>query len=141
MAVTPETIAVALGRTAPSSGSVEFEQWSMWISDARLIIEKRLGSLTELDQDVLDYVVREAVVAHVRNPDNATQVSYSVDDASSQRTYKSSRGRVEILDEWWAMLSPDSTAGKAFEVDTMPTDAGVHGVDYWWSSPIDRVWF
>jgi hypothetical protein len=31
--------------------------------------------------------------------------------------------------------------GRAFEVDTMPSDAGVYGVDYWWSSPTDRASF
>ena len=32
-------------------------------------------------------------------------------------------------------------SGRAFEVDTMPADAGVYGVDYWWSSPTDRAAF
>lgn len=31
--------------------------------------------------------------------------------------------------------------GRAFEVDTMPADAGVYGVDYWWTSPTDRASF
>jgi len=31
--------------------------------------------------------------------------------------------------------------GRAFEVDTMPADAGVYGVDYWWSTPTDRASF
>lgn len=31
--------------------------------------------------------------------------------------------------------------GRAFEVDTMSADAGVYGVDYWWSSPTDRAAF
>jgi hypothetical protein len=31
--------------------------------------------------------------------------------------------------------------GRAFEIDTMPADAGVYGVDYWWSSPTDRAAF
>ncbi len=31
--------------------------------------------------------------------------------------------------------------GRAFEVDTLPADAGVYGVDYWWSSPTDRAAF
>lgn len=31
--------------------------------------------------------------------------------------------------------------GRAFEIDTMPTDAGVYGVDYWWSTPTDRTSF
>ena len=135
MAVTPEMIAVALGRTAPESDSVEFAQWEMWIADALLLIEARLGDPAELDQAKLDYVVREAVVAHVRNPDSATQVSVSIDDGSSSRTYKTSAGRIAILDLWWDLLSPTDTSGKAFEVDTMPASAGVYGVDYWWSGP------
>lgn len=32
-------------------------------------------------------------------------------------------------------------SGRAFEIDTMPADAGVYGVDYWWSSPTDRTSF
>ena len=135
MAVTPGMIAVALGRTAPADPSVEFDQWSMWIADALLLIEARLGDPAELDQAKLDYVVREAVVAHVRNPDSATQVSVSVDDGSSSRTYRSGAGRIAILDAWWELLSPTSTSGKAFEVDTMPSSAGVYGVDYWWVTP------
>jgi hypothetical protein len=31
--------------------------------------------------------------------------------------------------------------GRAFEIDTMPEDAGVYGVDYWWSTPTDRTSF
>ncbi len=31
--------------------------------------------------------------------------------------------------------------GRAFEIDTMPADAGVYGVDYWWSTPTDRASF
>jgi hypothetical protein len=141
MSVTPANIAVALGRTAPTDPSVEFDQWSMWIADALLLIESRLGDPAELDQAKLDYVVREAVVAHVRNPDSATQVSVSVDDASSSRTYRSSAGRISILDAWWDLLSPTHTKGKAFEVDTMPASAGVYGVDYWWSGPDTWVSF
>lgn len=116
MAVTPATIAVALGRTAPDVGSAEYEQWEMWISDARMLIEARLvgensdqvASLDELDQTKLDYVVREAVTAQVRRPDDSTQVAVSVDDGSVSKTYRSGAGRVTIRDEWWALLAPDS---------------------------------
>lgn len=114
MYVTPEVIAVALGRAVPDSDSPEAAQWAMWIEDALLLIEARLGDPLELDQDKLDYVVREAVVAHVRNPDDATQVEIAVDDARSSRTYKSSRGRVTILDEWWDLLAPTASSGGAF---------------------------
>jgi|SRR5690606_23360622 len=115
MDVTPETIAVALGRTAPEPDSPEWAQWVMWIDDAAMLVEARLGDLGDLDQAKLNYVIREAVVAHVRKPDDATQVTVSVDDASSSRTYRSSKGRVTILDEWWDLLSPKNADG-AFSI-------------------------
>lgn len=116
MAVTPDTIAVALGRTAPTAGSSEYLQWDMWISDALMLIEARLvgdasdqvASLAELDQTKLDYVVREAVTAQVRRPDDATQVDVRVDDGAVGKTYRTGSGRVTIRDEWWALLAPDS---------------------------------
>lgn len=136
MAVTPDMVAVALGVTAPSPGSPQVAQWSMWIDDALMLIESRLGDPSLLNQAKLDYVVREAVAAMARRPDDATQVAVSVDDGSVSRTYRSSAGRVTILDEWWTLLSPASKAGRAFAVDLMPADAtsGTYGVDYVWVS-------
>ena len=119
MAVTPSTIATALGRATFTTD--EDAQWSMWIDDALLLIEARLGDPVELDQAKLDYVVREAVVAHIRHPDDATQVSVSIDDATSSRTYRSGKGRVTILEEWWALLSPDEEDGGAFVIDMLGT--------------------
>lgn len=116
--VTSTDIAVALGRTTTTA--IEDQQWGMWINDALLLIEARLGDPAELDQAKLDYVVREAVVAHVRHPDDATQVSVSIDDGSTSRSYKSGKGRVTILDEWWALLAPED-ALSAFTIDTAPT--------------------
>lgn len=116
MAVTPTEIAVELGRAAPAPASTEFAQWEQWIADARFLIGKRLGDITALDQPTVDYVVRQAVAMHVRRPDDATQVAVAVDDGSVSRTYRSSRGRVEILDDWWALLSPTDTTGKAFSI-------------------------
>jgi hypothetical protein len=111
-------IAVALGRTDPTAN--EMLQWEMWIGDALMLIDARvdaLGITTELDEARLDYVVREAVVAHVRRPDDATQVTISVEDASTSKTYRSSRGRIEILDAWWALLGLTAPTGGAFSVD------------------------
>lgn len=124
MAVTPDDIAVALGRTAPEDGSTEAQQWEMWISDALMLIAARLvgddtgqvESLEDLDEAKLDYVVREAVVAQVRRPDDATQVEVRVDDGSVGKTYRSSSGRVTILDIWWDLLSPSSSASGAFSI-------------------------
>lgn len=144
MTVTPADIAVALGRTAPDSSSPEYEQWAMWISDAEMLIETRRLAVDPdltIDEVKLDYVVRQAVVAMVRRPDDATNVTVSVDDGSTSKTYRSGTGRVTILDEWWSLLGLDGTRGRAFELDTMPSDAAAtHGVDYWWNTPTDKVW-
>lgn len=136
MAVTPNLIAVALGQSAPASDSPLFAQWQLWIDDALMLIEARLGDVALLDQGRLDYVVREAVVMQARRPDDATQVTTSIDDGSISRTYRSGPGRVTILDEWWNLLSPTATAGGAFSLDLTPPEAtvGTYGVDYVWVS-------
>jgi hypothetical protein len=139
--ITPAKIAVALGVSAPVGGSAQDQQWDMWIDDALMLIQDRATSLGVDDGDVsaakLDYVVRESVVAHVRRPDDATQVTVSIDDGTTSKSYRSGRGRVTILDEWWSMLGMSATAGRAFEVDTLPAGAGSgrYPEDYWWSSP------
>lgn len=116
MAVFPADIAIALGRVAPAIDSPEDLQWKMWLGDALMLISARLGDLLALDQDKLDYVVREAVVSHIRKPDDATQVEIAVDDARSSRTYRSGKGRVTIIDEWWDLLSPTNPTGGAFSI-------------------------
>lgn len=120
--VTPAKVAVALGQAAPESGSPKEAQWGMWIEDALMLVQTRADSITPaptVDQAKLDYVIREAVVAQVRRPDDATQVTVSVDDGSSSRTYSSSRGRVAVLDEWWALLGLSSAGGGAYAIDTV----------------------
>lgn len=123
MSATPQDVAVALGRTAPSQDAPEYAQWAMWISDAEMLIKARLGDLSALDQAALTYVVREAVVAQVRRPDDATQVSVTVDDGSTSRTYRSSKGRVTIIDEWWDLLSPSTSSRGAFSINPCRTVA------------------
>lgn len=122
MAVTPAEIAVELGRTAPDPTSVEYSQWELWIADALYLIGKRL-TIADLNPADVDYVVRQAVAAHVKRPDDATQVTVGVDDGNLSKTYRSARGRVEIIDEWWALLSPPNTGGgRAFSF--RPTTSG-----------------
>ena len=120
--VTPAMVAIALGQAAPSPGSPLEAQWEMWISDALMLVQTRADTVTPaptVDQAKLDYVVREAVVAQVRRPDDATQVTVAVDDGSTSRTYSSSRGRVAMLDEWWALLGLASAGGGAYAIDTV----------------------
>lgn len=130
MAVTPDKIAVALGVTAPETDSIMWQQWSLWIDDATMLIENRAEKL-EIDpatigEAKLDYVIRESVVAQVKKPDDATQVTISVDDASSSRTYHSGKGRVTILDEWWAMLGLVEANDGAFAIDLVPGVPAIH---------------
>lgn len=124
MAVTPSTIAVALGKAAPETGTLLEEQWSMWIEDATMLIEDRRARLggKPVDEAKFDYVVREAVVAHVKKPDDATQITVATDDSSMSRTYQSGKGRVVILDEWWTLLGLEEATGSgAFALDMIGT--------------------
>jgi len=102
--VTYGDVAVALGR--PITDQNEQAQITWWISAAELQIQSRLGDLTLLDQDVLMYVVVEAVAAKAQNPEGAS--SESIDDY----TYRlpTETRRVTILDEWWRMLDPNVSA-------------------------------
>lgn len=122
MAVTPDNIAVALGVAAPEPASIQFQQWELWISDAEMLIETRRLSLgvDPIDEAKIDYVVREAVVAQVKRPDDSTQVTVSVDDGATSKSYKSGKGRVTILDEWWVLLGLTDPSG-AFAIDMVPT--------------------
>lgn len=126
MSVTPAMLAVALGQAAPGPGSVTEQQWEMWINDAEMLIESRQATLgvDPPDQAKLDYVIREAVVAHIKRPDDATQVTIAVDDGSSSRSYQSGKGRVVILDEWWSLLGLTGSSG-AFSLD-MVGNSAVH---------------
>lgn len=122
MPVTTGMLAVALGQAAPEPNSITEQQWEMWVDDALMLIETRktLLGVDVLDEAKTDYVVREAVVAHIKKPDDATEVRVSVDDASTSRSYQSGKGRVTILDEWWALLGLTESKG-AFSVGMVAT--------------------
>lgn len=122
MSVTPANVATTLGRPTPDS--LEYDQWALWISDARMLIANRLGDLGDLVQADLDYVVRESVAARVRNPGAETSSTVSVDDGSVTRRYGRSTGQITILDEWWAMLTPAADGGSFYTVPVYsPLDA------------------
>lgn len=120
--ITTADIAVALGRTTPDAGSTDALQWEMWINQALFLLRfgdgehVGLGDLAALDQEALDYVVLQAVVAHAKRPDAARQVTVSVDDASTSRTFETSEGFVAIVNRWWDMLSPSVNNSGAFSV-------------------------
>lgn len=108
MAVSLQEIADELSRPTPDQGSAEARRWSMWVDDAYAAIERRADRL-QVDLDTIpdtdvDRVVRKAVAAHVRRPDDATQVTKNVDDGGVTRIYQSARGEVTITDRWWSDL-------------------------------------
>lgn len=110
-------VAVSLGR--PITDSNEQAQITWWITAAELQIQARLGDLADLDQDVLNFVVVEAVAAKAQNPTNA---QYEAIDDYRYGLPAESR-RVTILDEWWHMLNPAITSNAYsvrpdFEPDT-----------------------
>lgn len=112
MAVTWQEVQTTLGHSIPTTE--QRDQVSLWIAQARTIIAARLGALDALDQAILDMVVTEAVANRVKRPDAFRKVSVQVDDASVSREYESSAGQIEILPEWWALLSPTHT--RAFSI-------------------------
>lgn len=121
MTVTLDDIATTLLLSpTPAEDSLIGKAWTMWIADAQRQIRSRLGDLDNLDQDNLDYVVREAVAAKARQPDGVTQVSMTVDDGSVSKTYSRSTGLVTITDDWWALLSPTKLDDRgAFTINTV----------------------
>lgn len=131
MTVTPAMIAVKLGRAAPEPGSITEQQWDMDIDDALMLIQNRAEELgvdmSTISEVKLDYVVREAVAAYIKRPDDATQVSVTVDDGTTARTYQSGKGRIDIIDEWWTLLGltdPDDSG--AFSIDMIPSVGSLH---------------
>lgn len=130
MTVTPAMIAVKLGRAAPEPGSIQEQQWQMDIDDAYMLIENRAEELgvdmATISEMKLDYVVREAVSAYIKRPDDATQVSITVDDGTTSRSYQSGKGRITILDEWWRMLGLVETESGAFAIDMVPSLGSSH---------------
>jgi hypothetical protein len=126
MSVDTYTLAIALGQAAPEPESITERQWQMWIDDAAMLIELRRLQLgvDPIDEAKLDYVIREAVVAQIKKPDDATQVTIAIDDGSTSKSYRSAKGRVTILDEWWTLLGLTEPSG-AFSID-MASTGSVH---------------
>jgi hypothetical protein len=118
MSVTTADIATDLGVVTPEGGSITANQWEMWIDDAEMLIEERrvkVGVPSPIDEAKIDYAVRKAVVAHVKKPDDATQITVAVDDGSTSRRYESGKGMI-TLDDWWDYLGLLGTDSAAFTI-------------------------
>ena len=102
MAVTLQEIADEADRPTPEPDTTKARQWLMWVDDAYDAIARRMSRLGVDPESVpekdVDRVVRKAVAAHVKRPDDATQVTKNVDDGGVTRMYQSSRGEVTITE-------------------------------------------
>lgn len=136
MAVTPDDIAVELGRPTPVAEPTR-SQWQRWIDRAYLLIRlraERLGvDYDSLDPEVVDEVVIMAVAAHVERPTSETQVTTAVDDGSVSRQFRSSNGRVTIEDLWWEDLGlADDAAAFSTRLVGEPDACGPPTGGLWW---------
>lgn len=101
---THQQVQTSLGRPLTVA---EVGQVTQWLADAELQIRLRLGDISALDQDALAYVEREAVLLKVLNPEG--KKSEQIDDYKYDRGSAHARGQVFITDDWWDMLSPESS--------------------------------
>ena len=103
-----DDIKTELGSTAPAGDLL-----NLWIQDAYALVNERANRLGRVPSpEMLEYVIRKAVVAHARRPSDETQVDIAVDDGRVSRRYSSSRGEVSLTPDWWALLGlpEDATA-------------------------------
>ena len=68
----PGDVATALGRPDPYGDQAD--QWSQFIDDVRLRLRLSFGVLDSLDQELVDYVTREVVVAMILSQDENNPV-------------------------------------------------------------------
>lgn len=139
MAVNSSDVQVTLGRTLTSQ---QHAQAAMWIGQATALIAARATlhglALSELDPDILDMVITEAVANRLKRPDDATEVTVQHDDTQVSRRYESSTGQIEILDQWWALLFPATAgAGGAF---TIPLHYHRHGSGHHHHAGLHDAW-
>ena len=99
-------------------------QAEMWIVDAATLLSRGPDgrtpiNLDDVDEDVVNMVIRELVANRLKRPDSATQVSVSVDDGQVTRTYESGTGQLQVLPWMWTMLQPNGEgSGGAFTIRT-----------------------
>lgn len=110
-------ISTSLGRSLTAA---ETAQATLWLKQARILLQNRLGDLDDLDQDALDMVLVEVVVARLRRPNpgsTSTSRQVSVDDGSVQETtsYERAVSPGDIEGWMWELLAPKRAAG-AFSI-------------------------
>lgn len=134
MAVTHLQVATSAGLPASSLTSEEIDQINWWLKVAqtkiRLHFLKRHVPFADLDADVVDIVVVEAVARKVSNP--LGKQNERIDDYSYGLNADEATSQIRITDEEWDLLTPvDNSERGAF---TIRTDLGArtHRHTGWW---------
>ena len=140
MAVTPQDIAVELGRTAPLDPATA-QQWQKWIDRAYRMVQRRAGKLgvdyATLDPDVVDDVVTYAVVRRVTRPvdgaeSTTDQIGVDVGNWQQTRRYPTGAGDIHFLDAWWDLLGLSGSADVfSIQMTGTPDLPALDGS--WWS--------
>ena len=115
MSVTPNDVAVEIGRPTPLSDA-DSARVQSWIDQALYLIGKRY-TVASLDPADVDYVVLMAVAEHARHADGAKKITVSIDDGNVSKEYDTASARVSIWDDLWDVLEPQTSGGGAFTID------------------------
>lgn len=108
--VTVIDVATTLGR--PITDPDEQNQITNWISKTERIISARLGSLDNLDRQILADVISEVVARRARNPDGKR--NERIDDYSYTLDAAASAVELTLTADEWARLSQDGSTSGAY---------------------------
>ena len=111
-----QDVATTLGR--PITDPDEQNQVIAWISGCELKIRTRLGDIDGLDQDILRYVISEAVARRVRNPEG--KQNERIDDYSYGLSSEAARAEIYLTEDEWAMLAPSGSASPSWVPTAVP---------------------
>lgn len=101
-----QEVAVALGRPSSDFTDDQQEQIEWWLDGVELIISRRLGDVSALDQAVLKLVEVEVVADKVRRAGTEeSSITVSIDDGSVTRRYDNAVVDDDITDRWWDLLT------------------------------------
>lgn len=103
-------VAVTLGR--PITDPDEQAQILNWVAKTERIISARLGSLDNLDRQILADVISEVVARRVRNPDGKR--NERIDDYSYTLDAAASAVELTLTADEWARLSQDGSTSGAY---------------------------
>lgn len=103
-------VATTLGR--PITDPDEQNQITNWIAKTERIISARLGSLDNLDKQILADVISEVVARRARNPDGKR--NERIDDYSYTLDAAASAVELTLTADEWARLSQDGSTSGAY---------------------------